>query len=50
MTTKPIRADVNSRLECAETLASRFYADPAIPALEKERIFRRTRQLVAPNS
>jgi len=38
--------DVNPRLECAETLASRFYRDPGLLALEKERIFRRTWQLV----
>ena len=46
MTTKPIRADMNPQLECAETLASRFYIDPAALALEKEKIFRRTWQLV----
>ncbi|HXY01564.1 MAG TPA: SRPBCC family protein [Candidatus Limnocylindrales bacterium] len=46
MTTKPIRADVNPRLECAETLASCFYTDPAVLTLEKERIFRRAWQLV----
>ena len=38
--------DVNERIECAETLASRFYTDPAILDLEKARIFRRTWQLV----
>jgi choline monooxygenase len=46
MNPKPTRPDVNPQLECAETLASRFYTDPAILALEKERIFRRTWQLV----
>ena len=46
MTSKPIHVDVNPQLECAETLASRFYTDPAVLALEKERIFRRTWQLV----
>src|SRR5215475_15695157 len=40
------KLDVNPQLECAETLASHFYTDPAILALEKERIFRRTWQLV----
>jgi phenylpropionate dioxygenase-like ring-hydroxylating dioxygenase large terminal subunit len=40
------RDDVNPQLECAETLASRFYTDPTVLALEKERIFRRTWQLV----
>src|SRR6202044_266058 len=38
--------DVHERIECAETLASRFYADPAILDLEKRRIFHRTWQLV----
>ena len=37
---------IDPRLECAETLASRFYTDPAILAWEKERIFRRTWQWV----
>jgi choline monooxygenase len=46
MTTPRIHVDVNPQLECAETLASRYYTDPAILALEKERIFRRTWQLV----
>jgi len=45
MQPKP-QIDVNPQLECAETLASRFYTDPAILALEKDRIFRRTWQLV----
>src|SRR3984957_5858105 len=38
--------DVHERIECAETLASRFYVDPAVLELEKGRIFRRTWQLV----
>jgi choline monooxygenase len=42
----PVRLDVHPQLECAETLASRFYTDPAVLALEKERIFRNTWQLV----
>jgi phenylpropionate dioxygenase-like ring-hydroxylating dioxygenase large terminal subunit len=46
MLPKPLQLEVNAHLECAETLASRFYTDPAILALEKERIFRRTWQLV----
>jgi len=46
MTSKPFQVDVNPQLECAETLASRFYTDPAILALERERIFLRTWQLV----
>ena len=46
MTSKPFRLDVNPQLECAETLASRYYTDPAMLSLEKQRIFRRTWQLV----
>ncbi|HKM67379.1 MAG TPA: SRPBCC family protein [Candidatus Acidoferrum sp.] len=46
MTTKPIKLEMNERVECAETLASHFYIDPAILAFEKVRIFHRTWQLV----
>jgi choline monooxygenase len=46
MTTKPLRLDVNEQIECAHTLASRFYTDPAVLDIEKARIFRRTWQLV----
>ncbi|MGA2429695.1 MAG: SRPBCC family protein [Candidatus Acidiferrum sp.] len=52
MTTKPLqppppmRLDVNEQIECAHTLASRFYTDPSILDVEKARIFRRTWQLV----
>jgi len=46
MTGNPVRLDVNPQLECAETLASRFYTDPAILALEKAQIFLHTWQLV----
>jgi hypothetical protein len=46
MTAKPINLGMNKRVESAETLPSRFYIDPAILTLEKERIFRRTWQLV----
>ena len=46
MINKPFRLDVNPQLECAETLASRHYTDPAMLSLEKERIFYRTWQLV----
>jgi choline monooxygenase len=46
MTAKPINLGMNERVECAETLPSRFYIDPTVLTLEKERIFRRTWQLV----
>jgi choline monooxygenase len=46
MTTKPLRLDVNEQIECAHTLASRFYTDPAVLDIEKERIFRPTWQLL----
>jgi choline monooxygenase len=46
MTGNPVRLDVHPQLECAETLASRFYTDPAILALEKAQIFLHTWQLV----
>jgi choline monooxygenase len=46
MQTKPLYLDVKERIECAQTLASKFYTDPAILDIEKARIFRRTWQLV----
>lgn len=46
MTTKPLHLNVNPQVECAETLASRFYTDPSILLLEKGKIFHRTWQLV----
>jgi phenylpropionate dioxygenase-like ring-hydroxylating dioxygenase large terminal subunit len=46
MTTKPLRLDVNEQIECAHTLASRFYTDPAILQVEKTKIFDKTWQLV----
>jgi choline monooxygenase len=46
MNTKPLQLDVNEQIECAYTLASRFYTDPAILEIEKTRIFLRTWQLV----
>jgi len=45
-TTKPLHLDVNEQIECAFTLASRFYTDPTVLEIEKEKIFRRTWQLV----
>ena len=46
MNTQPIKLDVHEQIECAHTLASNFYTDPAILNAEKDRIFRRTWQLV----
>ena len=46
MNSKPLQLDVNEQIECAHTLASRFYTDPAILDIEKTRIFLRTWQLV----
>jgi choline monooxygenase len=46
MNTKPLHLDVNEQIECAQTLASRFYTDPAILDMEKARIFRQTWQVV----
>lgn len=46
MQTKRLQLDVNERIECAQTLASRFYTDPAILETERARIFLRTWQLV----
>src|ERR1700686_3473759 len=46
MNTKPLQLDVNEQIECAPTLASKFYTDPAILDIEKTRIFLRTWQLV----
>lgn len=46
MTTQPLRLDVHEQIECAQTLPSRFYTDPAVLESEKEKIFRRTWQLV----
>jgi choline monooxygenase len=46
MTTKSLRLDVNEQIECAHTLASRFYTDPAVLDVEMARIFRKTWQFV----
>jgi len=46
MQAKPLHLDVHEQIECAQTLASRFYTDPAILDIEKQRIFLRTWQLV----
>src|SRR6266851_3505275 len=46
MLTKPLHLGVHDQIECAQTLASRFYTDPAILEIEKSRIFQRSWQLV----
>ena len=46
MTSKHLHLDVNEQIECAQTLASRFYTDAHILEIEREEIFRRTWQLV----
>jgi choline monooxygenase len=46
MPDQSLHLDVNEQIECAHTLASRFYIDPAILEIERSRIFRRTWQLV----
>ena len=46
MPNKPLYLDVNEQIECAHTLASHFYIDPAILEIEKAKIFRRTWQFV----
>ena len=43
---KSLHLDVNEQIECAHTLASRFYTDPSILEIEKNKIFRSTWQLV----
>ena len=42
----PLRLDMNEQIECAFTLASRFYTDPTVLEVEKGKIFRKTWQLV----
>jgi len=46
MTSKPLQLDVHEQIECAHTLASRFYTDPTILDIERKNIFLRTWQLV----
>src|SRR3974390_238462 len=46
MTTQPLRLDMKPQVECAETLASHFYTDPAVLVSEKKKVFLRTWQLV----
>jgi choline monooxygenase len=46
MSTSSRTPDVHSQIESAFTLASHFYTDPTVLALENRRIFQRTWQLV----
>jgi choline monooxygenase len=46
MPDKSLHLNVHEQIECAQTLASKFYTDPEILETERERIFRRTWQLV----
>jgi choline monooxygenase len=46
MQNQPLHLDMNEQIECAHTLASRFYIDPSILEVERGKIFRRTWQLV----
>ena len=45
MPNNPIALDLHEKIECAHTLESKLYTDPAILATEKAKIFRRTWQL-----
>src|SRR5260370_7172205 len=45
MQNKSLHLDVNEQIECAHTLASRFYTDPSIVEIEKSKVFRSTWQL-----
>jgi choline monooxygenase len=46
MSNKPLHLDVHEQIECAQTLASRFYTDPSILAIERAKIFQRVWQFV----
>src|SRR3954451_7786040 len=46
MTTHPVSLDVNEKIECARTLASRFYTEPSILEIEKSKIFHKIWQMV----
>src|SRR5260370_40752867 len=43
---KSLHVDVNAQIECPQSLASGFYTDPSVLEIEKEKLFRRTWQLV----
>lgn len=46
MTSRSLRPEIDRQIESAFTLASRFYTDPSVFEIEREKIFRRTWQLV----
>lgn len=46
MTTRPLRPEIHEQIECAFTLASKFYTDPDVLEIEKDKIFRRVWQFV----
>src|SRR5438445_3401416 len=46
MTTPPVHLGVHEQIECANTLASRFYTDPAILENDKSKLFHKTCQMV----
>ena len=45
MKARELKIDLDSNIECAWTLPSRLYTDPAVLDLEKEKIFNRTWQM-----
>src|SRR6266700_4959950 len=45
MRNTPLAVDLHEKIECAHTIESKFYNDPAILATEKAKIFLRTWQL-----
>ena len=46
MPNTPLSIDLHENIECAHTIESKYYVDPAVLATEKAKIFRRTWQLV----
>lgn len=46
MPNTPLTIDLHEKIECAHTIESKYYVDPAVLATEKAKIFRKTWQLV----
>ena len=46
MPNTPLTIDLHEKIECAHTIESKYYVDPALLATEKAKIFRKTWQLV----